>query len=146
MFINSKRYYHINVSNNAEKFLEKIENKDQINTVVLTNNLSGSNEELLDKILAAVKIQKNQYVKIDTSKFEGMRIRNFSKDNFTNVKHCLVFGLSPNQVGFNIAGRKYQIIEVAGIKVHFADTLDQLTSQSSLKKMLWNNLQSMYTI
>lgn len=61
-----------------------------------------------------------------------------------NIKRCIVFGASPEQMQLNIAWLKYHGFEMGGISFLFSDALSEIQHNVKLKKELWNALQSFF--
>ncbi len=131
-------YYSIPESSSAQ-----LKNADA-NTIVICrdNDLNTESQEMLKKMLSAVKLSDSAIEVLALPYNESYPLHQCfaTKKEIT----CLVFGLTPKDVGMNIQAAKYSPISFKDHKIVFSDSLSQLISQPALKKPLWQSLQHIY--
>ena len=120
-------------------------NQKKILVVVNTNldQLLSEQDHLLAKILTAIKIDFPEDIHL-LSLTAGKNISLTSLINSGEVQSILMFGITPSQISFQITLPKYQPIQLQGIKLLCADSLEEIEKTQTLKKNLWTCLQHLY--
>ncbi len=131
-------YYSIPESTSAQ-----LKNADA-NTIVVCrhSDLNPDSQEMLKKMLSAVKLSDSSIEILGLKQDQSYPLHQCFSLN--REMTCLVFGLTPKDVGMNIQAAKYAPISFKDHKIVFSDSLTMLISQPALKKPLWQSLQHIY--
>ncbi|MEM6316710.1 MAG: hypothetical protein AAF960_03515 [Bacteroidota bacterium] len=97
----------------------------------------------LTKVLGAVKLDLENDVLV----LQKTPDNNFSFSSVAKAKgitKALFFGVSPKDVGFQAALKKYTLTTLGDFTILFADSLAEISNQQALKKQLWVALQQLF--
>lgn len=103
-------------------------------------NQLESSISFLTKILSALKIN------LEKDTFYHNLIKKESLSIFQlegKPKHLFLFGITPQEVGLNIEQNDYKSIQINGINVLSADSLETIKNSENLKRTLWGCLKEM---
>lgn len=113
--------------------------------VVDTNEGNLISSVFFENILKAIHLEKgkNAYiVELDLEKNEFVN-QAFLENGFSKL---LLFGISPDQCGFNLYLKQFEIFQTENhLLVHYP-SLEQIENNIELKKTLWGSLKSVYKI
>jgi hypothetical protein len=110
--------------------------------VLVVNNLSDNEKDLLSKILQSVKQNLENAKIIDIASAESLKL-----SDFTAAKEIISFGVAMSKLGNDLLLFPYQSQEKLSVKYLLVDDLK--TIQSNLKdekRLLWAALKSFYGI
>ena len=62
----------------------------------------------------------------------------------TSWKDMILFGVSPESVGFSVDYRPYRILSFEDKRLLFADSLPAIGSAAEKKKLIWGLFQEMF--
>ena len=128
MIINSK-YYKI-----PSFELEQLESP-QLELVTISNEITESEEVLLEKMLEAtgLKTTSRQHIILERSQFPLRHLMGKGQ----KIK-ILTFDCAPQQLGLQIRAPRYQPLHVHSAQLVFVDDLDSISKEIPLKKFIWN--------
>ncbi|MES2517200.1 MAG: hypothetical protein V4585_03765 [Bacteroidota bacterium] len=110
--------------------------------IILLNNLNPTDNELLTKILSAVKLDLQSVDVIELDKTNGVDLSQIILQK--SVNHVISFGIVLPKVKLEIALTPYEIKEKEDIKFIFSDALTDLQNDIPKKKALWSALKAMF--
>ena len=112
------------------------------NTFVLLYNgeFDAGESDLLNKIMGAVKISSDEFTVISFNKDERMRLAD-SLDPGKKA-NILLFGLTPERVGLQIAINKFHFMTIRQWSVLQSVSLTELLTNENAKRLLWRALKS----
>lgn len=149
MFISTKKTYQISLDEKEKTFLDKLTlTGASIDTVIFIDQLQEGSEEhsLVQKILAAAKLQEQQYAIIDKSIYPNLKLSYFDDINFPNFKHIIGFGVSAAKIGLNTISPKYAAFELGKFSLVLVESVSILIGESRKKGMLWNEMKKIYNL
>jgi hypothetical protein len=149
MFINTNEVYQISLTKEEKDFLEILQSEgDVINCLIFSTPIAENSEEqaLVHKILAAAKLEINQYVIIDIQKFPHLALRYFDVHHFPNVQHVIGFGVDAKQIGLNTINPKFQYFTLGRLELVLVDDAATLLGDSRKKAVLWSEMKKMFEI
>lgn len=112
--------------------------------IATEDDLISSNEELLRKILAAVKLAPDidyHLLRIKTSK-QLLGLAPFCRRY--EIRRCLVFGLSSQVLSLQIEPISYRPFWISDVHYLFADRLEEIASDRTRKAALWETIQPFF--
>lgn len=98
---------------------------------------------LLNKILEAVKLKPVQVSIVNLAEIRN-RISTRSQLKFENARVVLFTGSIPSLIRIDQPGKKYEIIQDLSNDYVLADTLEMIEQDKTLKKNLWDILQTLF--
>lgn len=107
-------------------------------TAVVSKSDYEQHRDFLLKIMGAVNVREEQLA-IYMSIKEPF---NYS----SSIEKLLLFGISSEQITFQIPKVKYQVLNYQRSRVLLSDDLKDLQTQVDKKKMLWKALQEMFNV
>jgi hypothetical protein len=143
---NSYLDYKVFAVSDTSKINEKLSGENQKHILIVTNaDENPEMEVLLEKILAAVKIQLLTDCLILRGK-DSFDFPSFSslKTDY-KIEKILVFGFKPSDLGLSFETPQYFITEITGFHFLFVDNLYVISTQVEKKKALWGNLQLLFS-
>jgi len=120
-------------------------NKKNILVVISSNSdeISTNKDHLLNKIMSAVSINLEEDTHlIGLQQMEEIQIHSFL--NSEQYQKLLLFGIKPAQVSIHAQIPKYQIQKIKEFQILLSDSIDELSTNQTLKKSLWTALQTMF--
>ena len=99
---------------------------------------------LLTNILAAIKIDLKKEVCLIKVKSSNQKFNIYKALKDLKVDKVICFGLAPNSLMLNFDSSFYQPIVQSGNTFLFVDSLASIENNKDYKKLLWNNLQSIF--
>ena len=127
----------------SEYHKEDIIGNNQKGILVLSpeNKLSNSNYILLQKILGAKNVDLDEDTLIlRLPENPDINISRIIRDH--NIKHLIIFGIQPKQVGINIQWKLYQKTKLGQLCILVSHNLEDLSNNQSLKRSLWQQLKN----
>jgi len=117
---------------------------NEAHTIVVCreSDLTTESKDLLNKMLAAVKLSEAHLNTITITDQQTLHINQLLSSG--NALTILVFGLSPGELALNAEVYKYHAIRIGNDRIVFSDSLTQLINDPALKKPLWKSLQQLY--
>lgn len=99
---------------------------------------------LLNKILAAIKIDLTEDVCLIKTPEPSHKLNILKSIKDLKIKKVLCFGLQPKDLTLNFSTTLYKPMQVGDMTFLFADALSTLDKEPDRKKALWNNLQEIF--
>jgi hypothetical protein len=149
MFLSTQEVYQIGLNKEETDFFEQLKSKGQsIDCLIFLNDLVENSEELVlvQKILAAAKLQPNQYAIINLSQYPNLKLRFFDANHFPLLQHIIGFGVDAAQIGWHTNSFKYQFFSLGKFEMVLVDDATTLLGDSRKKSMLWNEMKKMFEI
>ena len=112
-------------------------------TVIVYNQMSAPDKELLYKILSAAKLSEEHFT---TLPLEEMPAAFLSHLRGTACQKLIVFGARPADLQLQVRTAPYKAFNINGIEVLFAHSLADVAVNKDYKAALWNALKSMYNL
>lgn len=112
-------------------------------TVIVYNEMSTSDKDLLYKILGAVKLNEEYFT---TLSMDDMPHALLSHLRGTACKKLIVFGGRPTDLQLQVKTAPYKAFHINGVEILFAHSLADVAVNGEYKKALWNALKDMYNI
>ena len=110
--------------------------------------IEGEDKVLLDglftNILAAIKIDLKKEVCLIKVKSSNQKFNIYKALKDLKVDKVICFGLAPNSLMLNFDSSFYQPVVQSGNTFLFVDSLASIENNKDYKKLLWNNLQSIF--
>lgn len=108
--------------------------------VLVVNNISDSEKELLSKILQSVKQNLESAKILDISSAKSLKL-----SDYTSAKEIISFGVAMSKLGNDLLLFPYQSQEKLSIKYLLVDDLKTIqANQKDEKRLLWAALKSFY--
>ncbi len=109
-----------------------------------SESLSTDSEQLLEKILKAVKVEWSQVHIINIAYQEKWTFKELI--SITNVSKVILFGVSLSDMGVNINSPMYELIHFYDVKIIKSKSLKALKDHKADKRKLWQSLQKMFSV
>jgi hypothetical protein len=114
-------------------------------TLILCSNDQGQSQQtaFLEKILQAVQVELGKQaflIRLTASE----KISSSSYLEVPAISKILVFGLPPEQIGLQIEVTPYELFHFCDRQMLFADSLADISSKKSLKRLLWEALKVLF--
>ena len=112
----------------------------QVSILISSNEKTNDNIQLLRNILKAIHLNYEEDIHLiqiedHTDYMLNAYIHKYSP------KHIILFGLKPNSLGLNMDIVLYRLTNINNAQWLFADPLNDISVNKSLKKALWEALQ-----
>jgi len=120
------------ISGNGEKGL----------LIVIHANDKQENLATLQGLVKAIKLDIEKDVSIVS--FTDQRTSLNTILSSTKYNTVILIGVTPDQVGFSLAAKKYFIYKMESFALLLSDSLRDLNADKSKKMAFWQNLQSLY--
>ncbi len=117
-----------------------------LRNLVLANSATTADLELLQKIMQAVGKNLAEEVlllNIDTTADHPLFHQLITK--YEGDRTLLIFGFLPKNLGLHLQVKPYQAIKWQGWTILFAHSLTQIAENTDYKKLLWVQLQQLFT-
>lgn len=101
-------------------------------------------QELLLKILLAVRIKVNEQTCRWVTSEEGFRLSLHLADQKEASRVILVFGNSPRSLGLNLRHLLYRPVSLANNTLLFAHSLAEIQHSKDFKRSLWESLKNIF--
>lgn len=112
-------------------------------TVIVYNQMSATDKELLYKILGAVKLTEEHF---STLALDDMPHAFLSHLRGTVCNKLIVFGARPADLKLQVKTAPYKAFHINGVEVLFAHSLADVAVNKEYKGALWNALKEMYNL
>lgn len=93
-------------------------------------------------LLEAINLSLDDVAIINISKSTVKSFRLLAQK--MDFSRMILFGISPKEINLNIETEKYKVCVVNDCKIVFADSMEMIIGNDSLKKELWLSLQAMF--
>ena len=137
--------HEVYLSNDENIPGEWISGNNRKGLLVICNSIDKTDENsvLLSKILSAVQYNVEEDCHLITlPKNSSISILNFIKKN--NIKHLIIFGISPISLGFSMNMIAYKPLKINNTRMIFAHGLTKIDKNQEFKRALWNSLKTMF--
>lgn len=132
-------YFPPDLDDNAE--LSAIINDKS--TVIVYNEMTATDKDLLYKILSAVKLTEEHFGTIRMDQIPDALLSHLRGSKATKL---LVFGGRPTDLDLQVNAKPYVSFHINGIEILFAHALADVAVNKEYKGALWNALKAMYNI
>jgi len=116
---------------------------DKQAVIVTSAKISDEQATMLNNILKACKISKNDVQVIEIQSSERIRLQDVLNATATNF---IFFGLPPKSIAGNFNYKLYNAMQVKNKQLVFSNSFARLDKEVELKKFLWNALKVMFNI
>jgi len=125
-------------------FIHKTDASSPVKIIVVLSvqDDEGLIEGLLKNILKAVKIDIDNEVHIIQVSDISINILDLIKD--LKLEKILCFGANPSMLSMNLNPQLYHPMHIADTTFLFAESLSYIEAHKDRKKILWDNLQSIF--
>lgn len=134
MLFNSDHYRIPEVTADAEI-------PEGVRLVVLTQNTTTEEVNLLQKMLSSTGLNASEYMHFNSE--NGYLPVKSIAEQASGCK-ILCFDLQPQEVGLQCTIKKYRPIHICGTEVIFVDDLSSIADELPLKKFIWNQFKSWF--
>lgn len=135
--------YNIQPQNSPDSFIFKGNNGNGVAVAYKgAENMALEDQEQLNKILAALKLNPADIASIDINNVNAPVFATIALR--TQCKYLLVFGATPVDLGMLVAAKRYVELNLQGVKVLFSDSLPVLRNDPQRKRYLWDCLQATF--
>lgn len=112
-------------------------------TVIVYNQMTAADKDLLYKILGAVKLTEEHFTTLSLS---DMPAAFLSHLRGTACQKLLIFGARPADLQLQVNTAPYKAFHLNGVEVLFAHSLADVAVNKEYKGALWNALKEMYNL
>lgn len=126
--------------------LDKLTSSAAIKVIVVLQEQEKTEliDGLLKKILSAIHIDLAEDVQlVKASTTTSINILKPLKD--LEIDKVLCFGIEPHNLAFNFSPTLYKPIHIENRTFLFVDSLSKIEADQNRKKMLWSNLQTIFS-
>ena len=124
---------------NLEELLQLAKDKSTI--VLHEEPINAPANELLEKILGAIKVDLSKEVlMLHLEKTDPIHLGRILRKG--NIHLVLNFGCQSKQLKLNIEDNKYQVLHLGETKYIYSDPIAALEKNKQLKMLLWNGLKT----
>ena len=120
----------------------------QFDVVVLydgeADQLPNEEKNLLTNILKAIGLSIKKVNLLNINNLKGIGFSQLRKAY--GQTRIIGFGISPTQLNLQIQTALYQKVEMMGCQLLFANTLLEISKDTSKKKLLWGSLKAMFSV
>lgn len=109
------------------------------------SGLGDNGMELLTKILAAAKVEVNDYLLLDKEAYPFISFYHL-KQSFPKLRYILIFQVDPEKLGLQLSREAFKIFHVGEQQFVLAPSLDTLAKDEMSKRQLWTALKELYRI
>lgn len=119
-------------------------NEKHLLIVIRTDDFTDRSQMFLAKVMGAAKFDLDRDVAIvSLGEGEGMNFVHLRKQH--HFKHCIIFGLKPQELGLNFNIDLYRPKNYLSCDFLFAHSLEKLqTTEIAYKGALWKCLQALF--
>ncbi len=107
--------------------------------IICSGNLTGEEKIFLGKVLGSVKLNLSDVALVSLE--NAPAFRQLKKAGFSKL---LLFGVSPSDVGLNIAHSNYRSVDLQGAQILAGESLSALEASETSKALLWKALKKMF--
>lgn len=135
--------YKIDSDNTVSQNDIKLEgaHKNQLLIVARSIDLTPENRKTLGQILNAIKYNLEDSCLLILEENESISINSIAKQY--DIKKIISFGISPKDLGFQIAAGAYRMIEMEKLRLVFSHKIGDLNTDKQKKIKLWNTIQTL---
>lgn len=135
--------YRIESENNGSNSTIKVTgtSKNELLIVAKTADLTPENRKTLSDILNAIKynLEDSTMLLLD----EGQSVSINTSIHKHDIKKVISFGLSPKDIGLQIAAAAYRLIEMEQLNLVFSHSVGDLNADKQKKIALWKTIQGL---
>jgi len=130
--------------NSDPSFIQKGEESNHVKIIVVLSEQEDKDliEGLLKNILNAVNIDITSEVHILEIASIAINILDTIKD--LGIEKILCFGTTPKALSLNLNAQLYHPVHISAKTFLFAESLAFIEANKGRKKLLWDNLQSIF--
>ncbi len=115
--------------------------KNQLLILARNGDLTPENRKTLGQMLNAIKYNLEDSCMIILTESQSVTINPYLHKH--NIKRVICFGISPKDIGLQIAASAYALIEMEELKLVFSHNLQALNADKQKKIKLWNAIQNL---
>jgi DNA polymerase III psi subunit len=112
--------------------------------LVVSDIPTQQHAEMLEKMIGAVKLDMHQEACLVTVS-DRVSLPLASTCRGTSISEVLVFGTPPASLGLHLQWPNYHPVQIGGLQILFAPSLDRIAAAKDLKLQLWQGLQQLFT-